>query len=180
MRIIVIGGVATGTKAAAKLKRHDRSAQVDVYTKSRDIFYAGCGLPYYVGGEIGAREELIVNSPEKFFAITGANIHTGQEAVKLDPSAKTVTFRDTESGSEYTESCDKLIMASGASPVIPPIEGINLSGVFTVRIPDDAIAIREYIKKIAAEKLLLQERASSEWKWLKTLWRRSFPLPLRI
>ncbi|MGN0578048.1 MAG: FAD-dependent oxidoreductase, partial [Ruminiclostridium sp.] len=147
MRIIVIGGVAAGTKAAAKLKRQDRSAQVDIYTKSRDISYAGCGLPYYVGGEIGTREELIVNSPEKFSALTGANVHTGQEAIKVDPSAKTVTLRDIAGGSEYTESYDKLIIASGASPVIPPIAGVSLSGVFTVRTPDDAIAIREYIEK---------------------------------
>ncbi len=155
MRIIVIGGVAAGTKAAAKLKRQDRSAVVDIYTKSRDISYAGCGLPYYVGGEIGTREELIVNSPEKFSALTGANVHTGQEAIKLDPAAKTVTFRDTESGSEYTESYDKLIIASGAAPVIPPIAGINLSGVFTVRTPDDAIAIREYIGKNKCRKAVV-------------------------
>ena len=74
MKILVIGGVAAGTKAAAKIKREDRSAQVDIYTKSADISYEGCGLPYYVGGEIESREELIVNSPEKFASLTGASV----------------------------------------------------------------------------------------------------------
>ena len=147
MKIIIIGGVAAGTKAAAKLKRENRSADVEIFTKSMDISYAGCGLPYYVGGDIETREELIVNSPEKFSALTGAKVHTGQEAVKIDPAAKTVTFRNLLKGLEYTESYDKLIIASGASPIVPDIEGVGLKGVFTVRTPDDAIAIREYIGK---------------------------------
>ena len=84
MKVIVIGGVAAGTKAAAKIKREDRSAQVEVYTRSNDISYAGCGLPYYVGGDIETRDELIVNSPEKFAALTGAAAHTGEEAIAVD------------------------------------------------------------------------------------------------
>ncbi|MGN0588002.1 MAG: FAD-dependent oxidoreductase [Ruminiclostridium sp.] len=155
MKIMVIGGVAAGTKAAAKLKRENRSAEVEIYTKSMDISYAGCGLPYYVGGDIETREELIVNSPEKFSALTGAKVYTGQEAVKIDPAAKTVTFRDLIKGSEYTESYDKLVIASGASPIIPDIDGVGLKGVFTVRTPDDAIAIREYIKKNDCKKAVV-------------------------
>lgn len=147
MKIIVIGAVAAGTKAAAKLMREDRSCVVDVYTKSHDISYAGCGLPYYVGGDIETREELIVNSPEKFSALTGAAVHTGQAAIGVDASSKTVTFRNMSDGTEYTDSYDKLIIATGAVPVIPDIKGTDLKGVFTVRTPDDAIAIREYIEK---------------------------------
>ncbi|MGN0596005.1 MAG: FAD-dependent oxidoreductase [Ruminiclostridium sp.] len=155
MKIIVIGGVAAGTKAAAKLKREDRSAVVDIYTMSSDISYAGCGLPYYVGGDIETREELIVNSPEKFSSLTGASVHTAQEAVRVDPAAKTVTLCDLQNGSEYTESYDKLIIASGAAPIIPPINGVNLKGVFTVRTPDDAIAIRDYIEKNGCKKAVV-------------------------
>ena len=147
MKVIVIGGVAAGTKAAAKIKRGDRSASVDIYTKSRDISYAGCGLPYYVGGSIGSREELIVNSPEKFAALTGAAVHTGQEAVRVDTGAKTVVFRSLSDGSEQTVSYDRLIVAAGAEPSVPPVEGAGLRGVFTVRTPDDAEAIRSYIEQ---------------------------------
>ena len=155
MKIIVIGGVAAGTKAAAKLKRENRSAEVEIYTKSMDISYAGCGLPYYVGGDIETREELILNSPEKFSTLTGAKVHTGQEAVKINPAAKTVVFRDLLKAEEYEEGYDKLIIASGASPVVPDIEGVRLKGVFTVRTPDDAIAIREYIEKNNCKKAVV-------------------------
>ena len=93
MNIVVIGGVAAGTKAAAKLLRQDRTAQVTVYTKSTDISYAGCGLPYYVGGSIESREELIVNTPQKFSALTGVAVRTGMEAVRVNPAGKTVACR---------------------------------------------------------------------------------------
>ncbi|MGN0184661.1 MAG: FAD-dependent oxidoreductase, partial [Aristaeellaceae bacterium] len=100
MNTIIIGGVAAGTKAAAKLKRQDRQAQVTVYTRSADISYAGCGLPYYVGGAIESREELIVNTPEKFTALTGVNVKTGMEAISVDAAAKKVTFRRASTGEE--------------------------------------------------------------------------------
>ena len=154
MKIIVIGGVAAGTKAAAKLKREDRSAQVEIYTKSTDISYAGCGLPYFVGGDIASREELIVNSPEKFASLTGAAVHTGREAVGVDPAAKTVTFRSAD-GSTETVGYDKLIIATGATPIVPNIEGVGLKGVFTVRTPDDAVAIRDYIEKNDCKKAVV-------------------------
>ncbi len=155
MKVIIIGGVAAGTKAAAKIKREDRSAQVEIYTKSGDISYAGCGLPYYVGGEIETREELIVNSPEKFASLTGATVHTRMEAISVNAEAKTVAFRSTVDGSEQETSYDKLIIASGASPIVPNIEGVGLNGVFTVRTPDDAISIRDYIEKNNCKKAVV-------------------------
>ena len=88
MKILVIGGVAAGTKAAAKLKREQPDAQVVLYTKGQDISYAGCGLPYYVGGSIETREELIVNTPWKYAGLTRVEVHTGQEATALDAGAK--------------------------------------------------------------------------------------------
>lgn len=144
MKIVVIGGVAAGTKAAAKLKREDRSAQVKVLTKSTDISYAGCGLPYYVGGLIGSRDELIVNTPQKYMGLTGAEVVTGCEVTAVDPAAKTVTA--VKNGEVFTEGYDKLIIASGATPVVPDMPGKNLPGVFCMRTPDDAITLLNYVK----------------------------------
>ncbi len=140
MNIVVIGGVAAGTKAAAKLLRQDRTAQVTVYTKSTDISYAGCGLPYYVGGDIETRDELIVNTPERYMGLTGAQVKTGMEATKVDPAAKTVTFASGE-----VVSYDKLVIATGAAPFVPNVPGKDLPGVFTMRTPDDAIGLRSFV-----------------------------------
>ena len=140
MNVVVIGGVAAGTKAAAKLLRQDRSAKVTVYTKSKDISYAGCGLPYYVGGSIETRDELIVNTPAKYAGLTGAEVKTEMEAVSLDAAAKTVTFANGE-----VVSYDKLVIATGAAPFVPNVPGTQLPGVFTVRTPDDAIGLRAYV-----------------------------------
>ncbi len=155
MKIVVIGAVAAGTKAAAKIKRENPNAQVEIYSKSQDISYAGCRLPYYVGGAIETREELIVNSPAKFAALTGANVHTGQEAIAVNPQEKTVQLRSVADASEQTVSYDKLIIATGAVPFVPALEGVDLSGVFTVRTPDDAIAIRSYMEKNSCKKAVV-------------------------
>ena len=140
MNIVVIGGVAAGTKTAAKLMRQDRSARVTVFTKGKDISYAGCGLPYYVGGSIETREELIVNTPAKYTGLTGVEVRTEMEAVSVDPAAKTVTFANGE-----TVSYDKLVIATGAVPFVPNVAGTELPGVFTMRTPDDAIGLRAYV-----------------------------------
>ncbi len=141
MNVVVIGGVAAGTKAAAKLMRQDRSAKVTVYTKSKDISYAGCGLPYYVGDIIETREELIVNTPEKYASLTGVAVRTEMEAVSIDAGAKTVSFANGE-----TVPYDKLVIATGAVPFVPDVAGTDLPGVFTMRTPDDAIGLRAYIE----------------------------------
>ena len=146
MNTIIIGGVAAGTKAAAKLKRQDRSAQVTVYTRSTDISYAGCGLPYYVGGAIESREQLIVNTPEKFTALTGVRVQTGMEAVSVDAKAKKVAFRNAVTGEESAVEYDNLIIATGAEPFVPNVPGTALPGVFTMRTPDDAIGLRAYVQ----------------------------------
>ena len=146
MDVIVIGGVAAGTKAAAKLLRQDRSANVTVYTKSQDISYAGCGLPYYVGGSIASRDELIVNTPQKYAALTGAHVKTGMEAIGVDAASKTVTFRSLATGEESLAHYDSLILATGAEPFVPDVPGKDLPGVFTMRAHDDATGLRAYVK----------------------------------
>lgn len=144
MKYVILGGVAAGTKAAAKLKRCDRQAEVKVFTKGQDISYAGCGLPYYIGGDIPGREELIVNSPEKYAALTGAEVFTGSEAIGVDFEKKTVSVRRL-SGEVFQETYDKLIIATGAVPFVPKVEGVDKYGVFCVRTPDDAVGARDYI-----------------------------------
>ena len=146
MRIMVIGGVAAGTKAAAKLMREDRSCEVTVLTKGKDISYAGCGLPYYVGGVIQEKSGLIVNTPEKFAALTGAGVKTETEAVAVHPDRHAVEAKDLKTGEITEYGYDKLVIATGASPFVPPVQGLDLKNVFVMRTPDDAIGLREAVE----------------------------------
>lgn len=143
MKYVILGGVAAGTKAAAKLKRCDQNAVIKVFTKGEDISYAGCGLPYYIGGDILSREGLIVNTPQRYSGLTGAEVFTGCEATGIDSTHKTVCLKKA-SGETFTETYDKLIIATGAVPFVPQVSGVELDGVFCVRTPDDAAAIRAY------------------------------------
>lgn len=145
MKILIAGGVAAGTKIAAKLKREQRDAEVRILTMGADISYAGCGLPYYVGNVIETREELVVNTPEKFMALTGADVQTGVEVIGLDRKAKTVTAKVLATGEEFTESYDKLVISTGAHPFVPPVEGLDLKNVFVMRTPDDADGLRKLV-----------------------------------
>lgn len=146
MKVLVLGGVAAGTKAAAKLMREDRSCEVTVLTKGRDISYAGCGLPYYVGGVIQEKSELIVNTPEKFAALTGAGVRTETEAVAVHPDRHVVEAKDLKTGEVTEYNYDKLVIATGASPFVPPIQGLDLKNVFVMRTPDDAIGLRKAVE----------------------------------
>ncbi len=147
VKVLIIGGVAAGTKVAAKLKREDRSLDVTILTKGKNISYAGCGLPYYVGNVITEKEQLIVNTPQKFEKLTGVKVLTEMEVIKVNPEEKTVYAVNIQSKETYTYGYDKLVIASGASPIKPPVEGLDLKGVFFMRTPEDAIALRESIEK---------------------------------
>ncbi len=155
MKVLVIGGVAAGTKTAAKLKREDRSIEVTVISKDKDISYAGCGLPYYVGGMIEEPGELIVNTPEKYAALTGVTVLTGKEAIRLDAASKSVAVKDVATGEEEMLGYDKLVISVGASPAVPPVKGMGLSGVFTMRTPDDAIRVRDYVQDNGVKKAVV-------------------------
>ena len=146
MKVLVLGGVAAGTKAAAKLLREDRSSEVTVLTKGKNISYAGCGLPYYVGGVIEDKAQLIVNTPEKYAALTGAKVLTETEATAVHPAEHTVEAKDLKTGETTTYSYDKLVIATGASPFVPDVPGLNVKNVFVMRTPDDAIALREAVE----------------------------------
>ncbi len=155
MKILVIGGVAAGTKTAAKLKREDRSLDVTLIAKDKEISYAGCGLPYYIGGLIEDRSDLVVNTPAKFAALTGVEVFTGREAVKLNSSEKTVEAKNLETGETELYSYDRLVIATGASAVLPPIEGIDKAGVFKLRTPDDAVFMRDYMEANSVKKAVV-------------------------
>lgn len=145
MKILIIGCVAAGTKIAAKLKREDRNANILILTKDKDISYAGCGLPYYVGDVIKTREDLVVNTPDEFMNLTGAEVRTYVEVTALDRMTKQVTAVDLTTGTESTYTYDKLVIATGAHPFVPDCEGLGLENVFFMRTPDDADALRKKV-----------------------------------
>ena len=149
MKIVIIGGVAAGSKTAAKVRRELPQAEVVIYTKSQEISYAGCGLPYYVGGGIENRESLVVNTPESFEALTGAAVHTGCQVTGVDPEEKTILVNGQK------VSYDRLVIATGGEPVWPAMEGIGQKGVFSLRTPEDAVSIRSYLEKTGCKEVVV-------------------------
>ena len=145
MNIIIIGGVAAGTKVAAKLKRDNYNYNVKILTKSKHISYAGCGLPYYVGSVIEKQEDLIQNTPKEFFELTGVEVITEVEVTKVNQEGKTVEVLNLATNETSTYQYDKLVIATGADPIKPSIEGIDLDGVYFMRTPEDAIKLRKSI-----------------------------------
>lgn len=153
-RIIVIGGSAAGPKAAAKARRLDEEAEIVIIQKAPDLSMASCGYPYYVGGFFDDRNLLIctptgvVRDPKFYLNAKGIVARTETEATSIDPKAKTVTVRDLKSGKDEMLSYDKLILATGAVPRIPPIPGADLSGITTLQSMQDA----DYLRRIRDEK----------------------------
>lgn len=146
MKILIVGGTAAGTKAAAKLKRElGNEADISVITLGKYISYAACGLPYYIGQVIKEKETLLENTPASFEELTNVKVTTGIEAVKLDRAGKTVYAKNHNTGADETYTYDKLVIATGARPVKPPIPGIDLENIFTLRAPDDADRIKEAV-----------------------------------
>ena len=142
-KILIVGGVAGGASAAARLRRLDESARITIFERGEYISFANCGLPYHIGGVIEDRERLLVVKPEKLKNWFNIDVRTHNEVIAIDPQAKTVTVRNLLEGSEYTESYDALVLSPGADPVRPPIPGADAAGVYTLRnIPDmDAIKL---------------------------------------
>ena len=132
MKYVIIGGVAGGATAAARLRRVDEMAEILLLEKGPYISYANCGLPYYIGGVIAEREKLLVQTPESFGKRFRIDVRVQNEVIAIHPKNKTVTIRNVE-GKEYDESYDKLLLSPGANPVKPPLEGINSEGIFTLR-----------------------------------------------
>lgn len=143
MKIIIIGGVAGGATAAARIRRSDESAEIILIEKGKYISYANCGLPYYIGGVIGEREKLFVQTPEAFAVRFRIDVRTENEVIFIDKAKKTLTVRQA-SEDTYEESYDALLISTGAVPVRPPLPGIDSEGIFTLRNITDTDRIKAY------------------------------------
>jgi len=142
MKIVILGGVAAGAKAAAKSRRLLPDAQIDIYTDDTHVSYSGCGLPYYIEGNFEDYRMLLVRSPEEFEA-QGIHVHLQHRAVKIISESKQVLIYDMVNQHGFLINYDKLIIATGASSIVPPIPNVNLPNVFTLRKVEDGIAIKE-------------------------------------
>lgn len=144
MKHVIIGGVAGGATAAARIRRADETAEIILLEKGEYISYANCGLPYYIGGTIHEREKLFVQTPASFGKRFQIDVRTGSEAITIDTEKKEVTIRKTD-GMTYTEAYDRLLLSPGSTPVRPPLPGIDLEGIFTLRNVEDTDRIKSYI-----------------------------------
>ncbi|MHC1786484.1 MAG: FAD-dependent oxidoreductase [Christensenellales bacterium] len=145
-KIVIIGGVAGGASAAARLRRLDEQAHIVLFERGQYISFANCGLPYHIGGEISDRQALIVQTPESFNARFNVEVRVLSEVVSIRPREKMVTVRNLKTGETYEEPYDKLLLSMGAEPIVPPIEGIRGDRVFTLRTIPDTEKIKQFIK----------------------------------
>lgn len=154
MKILIIGGVAGGATTAARIRRTDETAEIILLEKGKYISYANCGLPYYIGGVIKEREKLFVQTPETFSTRFRVDVRIENEVIFIDRKRKTVTIRQS-SEDTYEESYDKLLISTGASPVRPPLPGIDLNGIFTLRNVADTDRIKEQIDSHAPRRAVV-------------------------
>lgn len=147
MKVVIVGGVAAGATAAARLRRLDEQAEILIFERSGYISYANCGLPYYIGDVITDPEALTLQSPEQFFARFRVQVRVRHEVTALHPERKTVSVTDLATGRTFEESYDKLILAPGARPTQPRLPGVGLERVFTLRTVEDTFRIKEFIQK---------------------------------
>ena len=152
-KYVIVGGVAGGAGVAARLRRLDESAEITVFERGKHISFANCGLPYYAGGVIENRDALFVMTPEKFKASLNVTAKVQHEVTAINPAAKTVTVKRLNTGAEVTESYDTLILSPGASPIRPPIPGINDDAIYTLRSVADIDAIKQRIDNPATKRV---------------------------
>lgn len=145
MKVVIIGGVAGGATAAARLRRLDEQAEIVVFERSGYVSYANCGLPYYIGGVIEDPEALTLQTPESFFDRFRVDMRVRHEVTALHPDKKTVSVKNLETGAEFEEPYDKLILSPGAKPTQPRLPGVGLEKLFTLRTVEDTFRIKDYI-----------------------------------
>ena len=155
MKVVIVGGVAGGATAAARIRRLDENAEIKIFEKSGYISYANCGLPYYIGGEISDREELTLQTPESFNARFRVDVKVRHEVVAINPDRKTVTVRDLSGGEVFEEKYDKLVLSMGAKPIRPNLPGIDDERIFTVRNVEDTFRIKDYIDATKPERAVV-------------------------
>ena len=147
MKVVIVGGVAGGATAAARIRRLDEQAQIVVFEKSHYVSYANCGLPYYIGGVIDDPAELTLQTPESFFSRFRVEMRVRHEVTAIHPERKTVSVTELESGRTFEESYDKLLLSPGARPTQPRLPGVGIEKVFILRTVEDTFRIKAYIEK---------------------------------
>ena len=145
MKVVIIGGVAGGATAAARIRRLDEQAEIFVFERSGYISYANCGLPYYIGGVIENPQQLTLQTPESFFSRFRVHMKVHHEVTAIHPERKTVSVKKLESGEIFEESYDKLLLSPGAKPTQPRLPGVGIDKLFTLRTVEDTFRIKEYI-----------------------------------
>ncbi len=145
MKVVIIGGVAGGATAAARIRRLDEQAEIVVFERSGFISYANCGLPYYIGGTIEDEADLTLQTPESFWQRFRVKMNVHHEVTAIHPDSKTVTVKNLEDGTVFTESYDKLLLSPGAKPIKPNFEGIDSDRIFTLRTVEDTLKIKKYV-----------------------------------
>ena len=145
MKVVIVGGVAGGATAAARIRRLDEQAEIVVFERSGYISYANCGLPYYIGGIITDPEELTLQTPESFYSRFRVDMRVRHEVIAIHPDRKTVSVRKLETGEEFEECYDKLLLSPGAKPTQPRLPGIGLDRLFTLRTVEDTFRIKAYL-----------------------------------
>ena len=147
MKVVIVGGVAGGATAAARLRRLDEQAEIVVFERSGFISYANCGLPYYIGDVITDPQDLTLQTPESFFSRFRVDMKVRHEVTALHPEKHTVSVKNLKTGEEFEESYDKLILSPGAKPTQPPVPGTDLEKLFTLRTVEDTLRIKRYINR---------------------------------
>ena len=155
MKLLIVGGVAGGASAAARSRRLSEDAEIVVFERGPDVSFANCGLPYYIGGEIADRDKLLVTTPERLRSRFKLDVRTQSSVEAIDRASRTVRVRNLASGQVYEESFDKLILATGAAPFRPPMPGIDLPGVFTLRNLQDTDQIKARVTSDVKQAVLL-------------------------
>jgi len=151
----IVGGVAGGASTAARLRRLDESASIVLFERGSHISYANCGLPYYAGGSIAERERLFVMTPEKFKGWLNVDVRIRTEALSIDRDGRKIRVKDLDSGREFDETYDYLVLSPGADPIVPPIPGIREEGIFTLRSVSDIDKIVDYIATKRPERAIV-------------------------
>ncbi len=146
MKVIIVGGVAGGASAAARLRRLDEKAEITIYERSGYISYANCGLPYYIGDVISDQGELTLQTPESFYKRFHIEAKVHHEVMEIEPEKKMVTVCDLQTGKVWREKYDKLILSPGAKAIKPNIPGIDMENIFTLRTVEDTLDIDNYVK----------------------------------
>ena len=154
MKIIIIGGVAAGMSAAVKAKKIAKDAEIVIYEKTDVVSWGACGLPYYVGDFFKDSYQLIARPIEKL-RDTGLNININHEVLSLDVKTKTVKVKNLETGEEFEDTYDKLMIATGASSIIPPIRNVKLENVFTLKDFKDGILLKEAALKGSVKEVVI-------------------------